>query len=164
MGPDILQYRRQKEKDQLDAKLETIKTASLKYHKRLEFYSKMMESGYAATNEKKTSKDVKGWLSVRKKKLDGAMPLGAEKLRELEEKLKDRPVLGLRDYLVDEGKDEELIDQYLDHYFAQAAVEGVVADVDVPVQVQQEVPVTEAFVDVQVQQEVPVTEAFTVTI
>ena len=139
----------------MDAKLETIKTASLKYHKRLEIYLKMMELGYAATNEKKTSKDIKGWLSVRKKKSDGAMPLGAERLRELEVKLKDRPVLALQDYLVDEGKDEDLIDQYLAH----AAVEGVVDVVD---RVVLDGVADVADVDVQAQQEVPVAEGFAI--
>jgi hypothetical protein len=102
----------------LNAKLATIKMAALKYQKRFETYTNLMESGYAITNEKKVNKDIKVWLSVRKKKCDGAMPSVTKKLGELEEKLKGHQVLTLRDYLMDEGKEEVLIDQYLEHTIA----------------------------------------------
>ena len=115
LGRDILNFRQKKEQDQLDGKLAIIKTAALKYHKRFETYTNLMESGYVATNEKKINKDLKVWLSVRKKKSDGPMPSVTKKLRELEEKLKGHGVLTLRDYLIDEGKEEDLIDQYLEH-------------------------------------------------
>jgi hypothetical protein len=140
LGNDILKFRQKKERDQLNAKLAIIKTAALKYHKRFETYSKLMELGYVATTKKNTIKDLKVWLSVRKKKSDGAMPLVAKKLEEMEEKFKNRDVLTLRDYLIDEGKEVNLINQYLeDHTIAQqhhavldTASQGVVpVDVDV---------------------------------
>jgi hypothetical protein len=120
LGRDILEYKQEKERDQLNARLAIIKTSALKYQKRFETYSKLMESGYVATTKKKTIKDLKVWLSVRKKKSDGAMPSVAKKLEEMEEKFKNRDVLTLRDYLIDEGKEVNLINQYLgDHTIAQ---------------------------------------------
>jgi hypothetical protein len=142
LGNEILEYRLRKEQDQLNAKLATIKTAALKYHKRFETYTKLMESGYATTNEKKINKDIKVWLSVRKKKSDGPMPSVTKKLGELEEKLKGHRVLTLRDYLMDEGKEEVLIDQYLEQHTialqhaADTTNQGV-EDVDVDVNEQQ---------------------------
>jgi hypothetical protein len=138
LGNDILEFRQKKERDQLNAKLAIIKTAALKYHKRFEIYSKLLELGYVATTKKNTIKDLKVWLSVRKKKSDGAMPSVSKKLEEMEEKFKNRDVLTLRDYLIDEGKEVNLINQYLeDHTIAQqnhavldTASQGVV-DVDV---------------------------------
>ncbi len=75
------------------------------------------------------------------------MPSVAKKLEEMEEKFKNRDVLTLRDYLIDEGKEVNLINQYLedDHTIAQqhhavldTASQGVVdVDVDVDVDGQQ---------------------------
>jgi hypothetical protein len=59
-------------------------------------------------------KALKVWLSVRKKKSDGAMPSITKKLEELEEKVKGHAVLTLRDCLIDEGKEEDLIDKFLE--------------------------------------------------
>jgi hypothetical protein len=56
LGQDILGYRRGKEQANLSAKLATIKTAALKYHKRFKTYTDLMESGYATTNEKRVNK------------------------------------------------------------------------------------------------------------
>jgi hypothetical protein len=146
LGKEILNFRQKKEQDQLDARLAIIKTAALKYQKRFKTYTDLMESGYVATNEKKTIKDLKVWLSVRKKRSDGAMPSVTKKLGELEEKLKGHAVLTLRDYLIDEGKEEDLINQYLkehtittqQHHAVDPISQGVEdADVDVPVGEQQ---------------------------
>jgi hypothetical protein len=114
LSTNVLQCREKKEQDQLDAKLARIKSAALRYEKRFKTYTNLMESGYVATNKKKVNKDLKVWLSVRKKKSDGAMPSVTKKLEELEEKLKGHAVLTLRDYLIDEGKEEDLIDKFLE--------------------------------------------------
>ena len=79
----------------MNGKLAIIKTAALKYQKRFETYSKLLELGYVVTTKKNTIKDLKVWLSVRKKKSDGAMPSVAKKLEEMEEKFKNRDVLTL---------------------------------------------------------------------
>jgi hypoxanthine-guanine phosphoribosyltransferase len=80
---------------------------------------------------------------VRKKKSVGAMPSVAKKLEEMEEKFKNRDVLTLRD-LIDEGKEVNLINQYLEdrtiaqhhHAVMDTASQGVV-DIDVDVDGQQ---------------------------
>jgi hypothetical protein len=136
LGNEILGYRQRKEQDQLIAKLAIIKTAALKYHKRFKTYTNLMESGYVTTNEKKINKHIKVWLSVGKKKSDGPMPSVTKKLWELEEKLKGHRVLTLRDYLMDEGKEEVLIDQYLEEnaialQHAADTTNQIVEDVDV---------------------------------
>jgi hypothetical protein len=53
--------------------------------------------------------ELKAWLAVRKKRVDGPMPSTLPKLKELYEKLQNKKALTLREHLLDEGHSDTLI-------------------------------------------------------
>ena len=113
LDKNILEYRREKEAENEQKKIDALKTACQIYQKRMEKYENMIGSGYE-TSSKQTVSEIKLWLSVRKKKADGKMPQRREDLLKLQAKLQHRMVLTLREYLVDEGKAVSVVDRYLD--------------------------------------------------
>ena len=52
-------------------------------------------------------------MKVRKRKKDGAMPTVSDKLKSMYAQLKDKLPLTLKEYLLDEGKDGDLVDSLL---------------------------------------------------
>ena len=58
--------------------------------------------------------DLKIWCDVRRRKSDKGSPSKADAVKAYAEKLKDRDVLSLKDFLMDHGYAEELVDSVLD--------------------------------------------------
>ena len=82
-----------------------------RYNKRLDEYKQLEDNNKQASTY--NVNELVTFLKVRKKRSDGGMPATSAKLKELYEAIKDREPLTLREYLLDEGKDGQLVDSLL---------------------------------------------------
>ena len=91
----------------MQQQIDTIWKIAATHQKRIDLYKKLLDSGKNASNIT-TAADMKTWLNVWKRKEDGAFPKGND-LKSFFEKAKGRDVLSIRDFLLDQGKDETLV-------------------------------------------------------
>ena len=81
------------------------------FNDRLEKYEYLFEQN--SNKSKNSATALKIWCNVRRKKTDGAIPVRAKMVREYAQKLEGREVLSVREYLLDQGYAEALVDNVL---------------------------------------------------
>ena len=113
LGKEVLELRREKDAAAEEKRLKPIRNAIESYNKRFQKYSELLESGFL-NKKSPTSGELDIWLSVRKKK-KGKLPTTVNlKAGLMKDWLKaKRDPLTLREYLLDQGKDETLVDGVL---------------------------------------------------
>ena len=84
-------------------KIEVVRKAILQYQKRFTEYEELVAAG--KKHPFSSMKDLKVWISLRKKREDGSWPKTKPLMEVLYAKLKDRDILSLENYLKDEKKD-----------------------------------------------------------
>ena len=98
--------RREERKKQL-----SLESAKKRYYDRMEKYNELFPSGQETS--KKSVSHLKIWLQVRKMKEDPKLPTTRAALLRLQDEWSERPVIPLRQYLKDLGKEEKDIDEML---------------------------------------------------
>ena len=84
------------------------------YKMRCEKYEDLMEEKAGADPSTFKVAPMKIYLNVRKLREDGKMPRNAAPLKALLDKIHDRDPLTLKQYLMDQGKEESIVDELLD--------------------------------------------------
>jgi cation transport regulator ChaC len=104
---EVLEVRRERDAAIQNTKMDGVVKLVERYNKRLEKYSTVIAS--TKKEQEYTVTELKAWLAVRKKRVDGPMPSTLAKLKELYEKLQNKEALTLREHLLDEGHSDTLI-------------------------------------------------------
>ena len=106
----LLRLRRDLEARKIAVSTAAVQRAVDLYNKRMSKYDALVVKGKAKYN----ATDLKVWCDVRRKKADKGLPSKAEDVKVYAEKLKDRDVLSLKEFLMDYGYAEELVDSVLE--------------------------------------------------
>ena len=109
---DVLQIRKERDVIIQNNKVNAIKKCVDKYNKRLEDYKKILDLYKNDMNF--TIAQLSTWVRVRKRKADGKLPTTRLKLLDLYKVFRDREPLTLREYLIDEGKELDMVDGLLE--------------------------------------------------
>lgn len=110
---DILSYRKAKEDQNQQQKVDALKTIILRYKKRLAEYQETTTTTQNRSTNTYTVTELKRLISVRKMKADGPMPSTKAKLLKFYLLLRHRQPLTLQQCLVDEGKESRELDTLL---------------------------------------------------
>jgi hypothetical protein len=93
LDDEVLDLRKERDAVIRDGKKEVVIELVDKYNKRLEKYQAVIAT--TKQEQEYTVPELKAWLAVRKKKVEGAMPTTLAALKALHEKLKDQEPLTL---------------------------------------------------------------------
>jgi len=115
--------------------LEPLWRAKRTFESRLEKYQKLGEEGLENSNAKKEYLET--WLGVRKMKADGPLPKKKSNLIDLKVEWCNRRPLTLREHLLDLGKEEELVESFLNTLDGDTVIGESLAG-DVPVVAEEE--------------------------
>jgi hypothetical protein len=110
---EVLELRTARDNEAIDKARGVLGRAVNAYNKRMEKYVALVVAKKDTPVISFGNTDLALWLKVRKRKKDGAMPTVSDKLKLKYQQLKDKQPLTLKEYLLDEGKDEGLVDALL---------------------------------------------------
>ena len=121
----LLRLRRNLEARKIAVSTATVQRQVVLFNKRMERYVALVAKGKTEYN----ATDLKIWCDVRRRKSDKGLPQKADAVKAYAEKLEDRDVVSLKDFLMDRGYAEELVDSILEDPINNI-VEAVVGEDD----------------------------------
>ena len=109
---DVLVIRHEMEDKKHSEKVTVIMKHMDAYNERLDKYDELFSE--SNKKSKTTGAALRVWCNVRKRKADGTLPSKASDIKAFAKKLEGRECLTVREYLIDQGYAERLVDQVLE--------------------------------------------------